>query len=51
MDFRVPAKHGLLDKRFIEELKLSSTFQPDSFARELKILKALFKFIKLLEHA
>ena len=34
MDYRVPAKHGLLNPKFIEELKMSSTFQPDSFARE-----------------
>lgn len=32
--YRVPQAHGLLNRSFIEDLKLSSTFKPDSFARE-----------------
>lgn len=33
-DYRVPMMHGLLNKKFIQELKLSGSFQADSFARE-----------------
>lgn len=32
--YRVPQRHGLLNKSFIEDLKLSTTYKPDSFARE-----------------
>ena len=34
-DYRVPVMHGLLNKKFIQELKLSGTYQADSFARRL----------------
>lgn len=34
MDFRIPVYHGLLDKRFLDEQRLSSTFKTESFARE-----------------
>jgi len=34
-DYRVPMMHGLLDKRYIQELKMSPTYKDDSFAREL----------------
>lgn len=33
-DYRVPMMHGLLDRRLINELKLSPTFDSESFARE-----------------
>ena len=33
-DYRVPMMHGLLNRKFIQELKLSGTYQADSFARE-----------------
>ena len=33
-DYRVPVMHGLLNKKFIQELKLSGTYREDSFARE-----------------
>lgn len=33
-DYRVPMMHGLLDKKFIQELKMSPTYRDDSFARE-----------------
>lgn len=32
-DYRVPMKHGLLNKTFVEELKISPTYKEDSFAR------------------
>lgn len=35
-DYRVPVMHGLLDKSYINEIKMSPTFKEDSFARELK---------------
>ena len=34
VDYRVPMMHGLLDKNYINEIKMSSTFNDDTFARE-----------------
>lgn len=34
-DYRVPMMHGLLNKKFIQELKLSGSFKVDSFARRI----------------
>lgn len=34
-DYRIPVMHGLLDKKYIQELKMSSTYKDESFAREL----------------
>lgn len=34
-DYRVPMMHGLLNKKFIQELKLSGSFKVDSFARRV----------------
>lgn len=33
-DYRVPLMHGLLDKKYLNEIKMSSTYKEDSFARE-----------------
>lgn len=33
-DYRVPVKHGLLDKDYIRELQMSPSYNPESFARE-----------------
>lgn len=33
-DYRVPASAGLLDGGYIEDLKLSSSYNADSFGRE-----------------
>jgi len=33
-DYRIPMMHGLIDKQFIQELKMSPTYKEDSFARE-----------------
>lgn len=33
-DYRVPMMHGLLPKNYLKEIKLSSTYKDDSFARE-----------------
>ena len=33
-DYRVPMRHGLLDKRYLKEIKMSSTYSDDTFARE-----------------
>lgn len=45
-DYRVPMIHGLLPKNYLQEIKMSSTYKDDSFARELTP-KALVKFPKL----
>lgn len=34
-DYRLPVKVGLLNKSYIEDMRLSSTFKEDSFAREM----------------
>ena len=34
VDYRVPMMHGLLDKQYINEIKMSQTVKDDSFARE-----------------
>lgn len=34
VDYRVPVKYGLLDKRFLDEQRLSSTYSSETFARE-----------------
>lgn len=34
VDYRVPMLHGLLDKQYINEIKMSQTVKDDSFARE-----------------
>lgn len=33
-DYRVPMMHGLLDKSYVNDIKTSSTFNEESFARE-----------------
>ena len=33
-DYRIPVLHGLLDKKFIDNLRMSPSFNADSFARE-----------------
>ncbi len=33
-DYRVPMFHGLLDKKYLMEIKTSPTYKPESFARE-----------------
>lgn len=33
-DYRVPMQHGLLSRQFIEELKISQTYNEEAFARE-----------------
>lgn len=49
-DYRVPVMHGLLDKTYINKLKMSPSYNTDSFARELNDIAHL-KFLKLLESA
>lgn len=43
-DYRVPMMHGLLNRKFIQELKLSGTYQADSFAREYLSIDPQFKW-------
>jgi len=33
-DYRVPMMHGLLDKQYLNEIKMSATYKDESFARE-----------------
>lgn len=33
-DYRIPIKYGLLSEKYISEIRLSSTYKEDSFARE-----------------
>lgn len=34
-DYRIPVKVGLMNKSYIDDMKMSSTFKEDSFAREM----------------
>lgn len=36
-DYRVPVMHGLLDKRYVNSLKMSPSFNEESFAREYRL--------------
>lgn len=36
-DYRVPVMHGLLDKTYINKLKMSPSYKEESFAREYRI--------------
>ena len=49
--YELPVYYGLLDKNFLQEQKLSTTFDSEIFAREsqsVKIVQADIKFIELL---
>lgn len=48
-DYRIPVMHGLLDKSFINDIKTSSTFNENSFARELTFLKLSLNFLNCWE--
>lgn len=37
-DYRVPALHGLLDKTYINKLKMSPSYNEESFAREYRLV-------------
>lgn len=55
-DYRVPILHGLLDRNFINKLKMSPSFNEDSFAREYMSLwsgasdEAWFQFDKMMKY-
>lgn len=52
-DYRVPMLHGLIEKQYINELRLSPTFEEESFAREYLAIwsggsdESWFKYDKL----
>lgn len=48
-DYRVPVAAGLLNKSYIEDIKLSSTFKEQSFARELSCLEFTLNLINCWE--
>ena len=53
IDYRVPVLHGLIDKNYVEKLKMSPSYSPESFAREYMSLwsggseESWFKFDRL----
>ena len=55
-DYRVPILHGLIDKNYIDKLKLSPSYDEASFAREYASLwagsseESWFNFDKLQKH-
>ena len=55
-DYRIPVMHGLLDKKYIQELKMSSTYKDESFAREYMAQwtggsdDSFFDYDKLIKH-
>ena len=44
--YEVPVKEGLLNEDFVDQLKLSGTYNDDSFDREYKI-SVLFKLLRI----
>lgn len=48
LDYRIPVMHGLIDKNYVRELKLSPSYNEITFASELTL--AYLKFLKLLEN-
>lgn len=40
-DFRVPMMHGLLSKNFVDKLKMSPSFNIESFQREYRLLYSI----------
>ncbi len=40
-DYRVPMMHGLVDKKFINSLKMDPSFDESSFATEYRLLYSL----------
>ena len=48
-DYRVPMQHGLLSRQFIEELKISQTYNAEAFAREYLSINSILVDIKFIE--
>ena len=46
-DYRLPVKHGLLDARYINELKMSPTYDEETFAREYRRIHVLIKLLRI----
>lgn len=44
LDYRIPIAHGLLDKTYVNKLKMSPSFNAQSFAREYKLM---YSFIEI----
>ena len=47
-DYRLPVKVGLLNKSYIEDMRLSSTFKEESFAREMMSINIKSRWTKNL---
>ena len=45
-DYRIPVLHGLLDKQYINELKMSPSYNEETFARESKDRYVLIKLLR-----
>ena len=48
MDYRVPVYHGLLSKQFLDEQRMSTTFNEEAFARESMSINQFRWTLKLL---
>lgn len=48
-DYRIPLKHGLLNKTYLNEIKMSASYKDESFARELTNLKLSLNSLKCWE--
>ena len=40
-DYRIPMMHGLLSKNFVDKLKMSPSFNIESFQREYRLLYSI----------
>ena len=41
LDYRIPIMHGLLDRAYVNKLKMSPSFNAESFAREYKLMYSI----------
>ena len=48
-DYRIPMMHGLVDRKFINSLKMDPSFNEESFAREYKVDMYSLNYWELLE--
>lgn len=51
LDYRIPVLHGLVDRKYVQNLKLSASYNESTFAAELIFPIAQLKFLKLLGSA
>lgn len=49
LDYRIPVLHGLIDKKYVQNLKLSPSYDEKTFAAEYWITRYSLNYYELLE--